>query len=322
MRFALTVLLLYYIPMEKVLEGKTLSQKILASLPERIARVSARAGRPPLLAIINYFDDSPSGIYVKRKIAACGKLGIQVRMLKPDPRQGLAGLLSLLSQLKADTEVDAVMIERPLPEGFEVPAMWDAIPADKDVDALSSANMGRLFISKTADWERAGFFVPCTALAAVRLLKFHNIEIKGKRIAVAGRSAVVGRPLAHMLTNLDATVTVCHTKTRDIPSIFKASDIVISAVGKVRWLKADMLAPEATVIDVGTNIDENGRMCGDADFDGLKDMVKALTPVPGGVGPVTLACLLEASVKAAENRMGGVSDEGREEKHFEKGTLL
>jgi methylenetetrahydrofolate dehydrogenase (NADP+)/methenyltetrahydrofolate cyclohydrolase len=282
-----------------LLEGKTLSKTILDSLQPRIAALTA-SGRPPLLAIVNYFDDSPSAIYVNRKIAACDKLGIQVRLIKPESREGLAGFLKLLATLADDREVDAVMIERPLPDGFETPAMWDAVPAGKDVDALSSVNMGRLFISKTADIERAGFFTPCTALAVLRLLRHHAIEVKGKKIAVAGRSAVVGRPLAHMLTNMDATVTVCHTKTPDIASVFKASDIVVTAAGRARWLKADMLAPGATVIDVGTNIDETGRMCGDADFDGLKDKVRAITPVPGGVGPVTMASLIEASVKAAE----------------------
>jgi len=288
--------------METLLEGKTLSRTILDALPGRIAGLTAGAGRPPLLAIVNYFEDSASGIYVKRKVAACDKLGIKVRMIKPEQREGLAGFLKVLGQLKDDAEVDAVMVERPLPDGFEVPLMWDAVPAGKDVDALSSVNMGRLFISKAADIEAAGFFVPCTALAVVRLLKHHGIEVKGKKIAVAGRSAVVGRPLAHMLTNLDATVTVCHTKTPDISSVFKASDIIVTAAGKARWIKAGMLAPGATVIDVGTNIDAAGKMCGDVDFEDVKDTVKAITPVPGGVGPVTMACLIEASVRAAELR--------------------
>lgn len=286
--------------MPALLEGKTLSRTILDALPARIARL----GRAPLLAIVNYFEDSASGIYVKRKVAACDKLGIKVRMINPGQGEGLAGFLKVLGGLKDDPEVDAIMVERPLPDGFEVPLMWDAIPAGKDVDALSSVNMGRLFISKAADIETAGFFVPCTALAVVRLLKYHGIEVSGKKIAVAGRSAVVGRPLAHMLTNLDATVTVCHTKTPDIGAVFKASDIVVTAAGKARWLKAGMLAPGATVIDVGTNIDAAGKMCGDADLEDVKDTVKAITPVPGGVGPVTMACLIEASVKAAENGAG------------------
>ena len=289
--------------MKKLLEGKTLSQKILASLPGRIAGVTAKAGRPPLLAIINYYDDSPSGIYVKRKIAACGKLGLDIRLLKPDNKEDLPGFLNILGSLKDDDAVDAVMIERPLPGGFEIPAVWDAIPEGKDVDALSSLNMGRLFISKTQDIEHAGFFVPCTALAVVRLLQYHNIAVAGKKIAVAGRSAVVGRPLAHMLTSLDATVTICHTKTQDISGLFKTSDIIVTAAGKARWITAEMVAPGATVIDIGTNMDVNGLMCGDADFEGMKDKVLAMTPVPGGVGPVTLACLIEAVVKAAENRI-------------------
>lgn len=284
-----------------LLEGKTLSNKILGALPERAAAVAARAGRPPALAVINYYADSPSAVYVKRKLAACEKAGISARLLMPEEGAGLGGFLKLLRELAADRGTDAVMIERPLPAGFEVPEMWDAIPPEKDVDALSSANMGRLFISKTmAEAERSGFFVPCTALAVIKLLDFHNIPVQGKRIAVAGRSAVVGKPLAHMLTALNATVTLCHTGTPDIASVFKGSDMVVSAAGKARWLKAEMLAAGATVIDVGTNFDEAGKMCGDVDFDRVKETAAALTPVPGGVGPVTLACLLEAAVRAAE----------------------
>ena len=287
--------------MTTLLEGKTLSKNILDALLPRIAAFAAAAGRAPALAIVNYFDASASAVYVQRKIAACGRLGIQARLIKPEIGEGLPGFLKLLSRLEKDRGVDAVMIERPLPEGFETPAMWDSIPAGKDVDALSSMNMGRLFISKAPDVERARFFVPCTALAVVRLAQYHALGLHGKRIAVAGRSAVVGRPLAHMLTNLNATVTLCHTKTPDIAAVFQGSDIVITAVGRVRWLKAGMLPPDAIVIDVGTNIDEAGKMCGDADFEGLKNKVRAITPVPGGVGPVTLASLIEASVKAAEN---------------------
>lgn len=288
-----------------LLEGKTLSNKILGALPGRAAAVAAGRGRPPSLAVINYYADSPSAVYVKRKLAACEKAGISARLLMPEEGAGLGGFLKLLRELAADRDADAVMIERPLPAGFEVPEMWDAIPAEKDVDALSSVNMGRLCISKTmADVERAGFFVPCTALAVIKLLEFHGIPVKGKKIAVAGRSAVVGKPLAQMLTALNATVTLCHTGTPDISSVFKGSDIVVSAAGKARWLKAEMLPPGATVIDVGTNFDEAGKMCGDVDFDRVKGTAAALTPVPGGVGPVTLACLLDAAVRAAERNIG------------------
>jgi len=285
----------------KILEGKTLSAEILGALPARIEAVKARLGRPPSLAIINYFADSPSAVYVKRKIAACEKLGIQVKLFAPKPEEGYPAFKELLARLGADRAYDAIMIERPLPDGFETLETWDSIPAAKDVDGLSSLNMGRLFIAKKfSEVETGGYFAPCTALAVIRLLKFHGIKPAGLNIAVAGRSAVVGRPLAHMLTALDATVTLCHTRTKDIAAVFRNSDLVITAIGKAKWLKKEMLPSGMTVIDVGTNFDENGRMCGDADFKDIETTAGAATPVPGGVGPVTLACLIEAAVKASE----------------------
>jgi len=285
----------------KILEGKTLSAEILGALPARVEAVKARLGRPPSLAIINYFADSPSAVYVKRKIDACEKLGIAVKLFAPKPAEGYPAFKALLARLGADGAYDAIMIERPLPDGFETRETWDAVPAAKDVDGLSSLNMGRLFIArKFSEIENGGFFVPCTALAVIRLLRFHGIDPAGMNIAVAGRSSVVGRPLAQMLVALDATVTVCHTRTKNIAEIFKRADLVVTAAGKAKWLKPELLPPDATVIDVGTNFDENGRMCGDADYAALEPSAAAVSPVPGGVGPVTLACLLEAAVRAAE----------------------
>ncbi len=285
----------------RILEGKTLSAEILGALPARVEAVRARLGRPPALAIINYFADSPSAVYVKRKIAACEKLGITVKLFAPKPVEGYPAFKSLLARLGSDPAYDAIMLERPLPDGFEALETWDALPAAKDVDGLSSLNMGRLFIAKKfSEIEGGGYFSPCTALAVIRLLRFHGIKPAGLNIAVAGRSAVVGRPLAHMLTALDATVTLCHTRTKDIAAVFRNSDLVITAIGKAKWLKKDMLPAGMTVIDVGTNFDENGKMCGDADLEDIKQTAAAATPVPGGVGPVTLACLIEAAVRAAE----------------------
>ena len=285
----------------KILEGKTLSAQILDALPARIAAVKTALGRPPSLAIINYFADSPSAVYVKRKIAACEKLGITVKLFAPDQAEGYPAFKALLARLGADPAYDAIMVERPLPDGFETLETWDSIPAAKDVDGLSSLNMGRLFIAKKfSEVETGGYFVPCTALAVVRLLKFHGINPSGLNVAVAGRSAVVGKPLAQMLVTLDATVTVCHTRTKNIAEVFKKADLVITAAGKAKWLKKELLPAGAAVIDVGTNFDEAGKMCGDADFEDLKSSASAVSPVPGGVGPVTLACLIEAAVKAAE----------------------
>jgi len=285
----------------KILEGKILSVEILGALPARIEAVKARLGRPPSLAIINYFADSPSAVYVKRKMASCEKLGMAVKLFAPKAEDGYPAFKSLLARLGADPSFDAIMVEKPLPDGFETLETWDALPATKDVDGLSSLNMGRLFLArKFSEVESGGYFTPCTALAVIRLMKFHGLDPAGMNVAVAGRSAVVGRPLAHMLTTLDATVTLCHTRTRNTAEIFMRSDLVITAVGRAKWLKKELLAPGATVIDVGTNFDENGKMCGDADLEDLKGSAAAVSPVPGGVGPVTLACLIEACVRAAE----------------------
>lgn len=285
----------------KILEGKTLSAEILGALPARIEAVKSRLGRPPSLAIINYFADSPSAVYVKRKIAACEKLGIAVKLFAPKPGEGYPAFKALLARLGADPDYDAIMIERPLPDGFETRETWDAVPAAKDVDGLSTLNMGRLFIAKKFDEvENGGYFSPCTALAVIRLLRFHGIDPAGMNIALAGRSSVVGKPLAQMLVTLDATVTICHTKTKNIAEVFRKADLVITAAGKAKWLKRELLPAGSVVIDVGTNFDENGKMCGDADYAALAGHAAAATPVPGGVGPVTLACLIEASVRAAE----------------------
>jgi methylenetetrahydrofolate dehydrogenase (NADP+)/methenyltetrahydrofolate cyclohydrolase len=283
----------------RILEGKTLSAQILGALPARIEAVRARLGRPPSLAIINYFPDSPSAVYVRRKTAACEKLGIATKLFSPEG--GYEAFKHLLAALGEDPAYDAIMVERPLPDGFETLETWDSLPAAKDVDGLSTLNMGRLaIIRRFSEVETSGFFVPCTALAVIRLMEFHGIKPSGMNIALAGRSAVVGRPLAYMLTALDATVTLCHTRSKNISGIFKASDLVITAIGRAGWLQKEMLAPGTTVIDVGTNFDAAGKMCGDADFEGLKQTAAAATPVPGGVGPVTMACLIEAAVKAAE----------------------
>ncbi len=288
----------------ELLEGRTLSKEILTSLESRIEKTKAALNRPPSLTIINYYDDSPSAIYVKRKIKVCDRLGIKTDLINPGEDKGYSHFLELLKNFQEDESIDAIMIERPLPSGYEAIKTWDTFGALKDVDGLSSLSMGKLFLAKNiAEIEKGDFYVPCTALAVIKMIKKYAIDIKGANIAVVGRSSIVGRPLAHMLTSMDATVTLCHSKTKDIVSIFKKSDIIISAVGKARWIKADMIGENSLLIDVGTNIDKNGKMCGDIDFENVKDKVDYITPVPGGVGPVTLACLLENVVKAAERKV-------------------
>ena len=284
----------------KTLEGKTLSKEILAGLPARCEAVKAKRGTPPSLAIVNFYPDSPSGVYARKKIASCEKAGIAVKLFTPDEGISYKEFERLIKELGENPAIDAIMIERPLPKGFDIPRTWEILPAAKDPDGISAVNLGRLLMMrKFAELEKEPFFVPCTALAVIKLMQYHGISPEGKNIAVAGRSTIVGKPLALMLNALNATVTVCHTRTKDTAEIFKKSDIIISAAGQAKWIKPDMLPENAVLIDVGTNIGEDGRLCGDAD-PACAEKCSAFTPVPGGVGPVTKALLLEAAVKAAE----------------------
>lgn len=289
----------------RLLDGKELSKSILSALPGRIASIKEKRGRPPALAVVNCCEDSGSAVYIRRKLAACEKLGIVSNIIKPGNLTDAGAFGVLLRSLSSDRGIDAIMVERPLPPGFGRLETWEALAPDKDVDGASTVNTGRLFLCKNfREIEEAGFFVPCTALAVIKLLREHKISVEGKRATVVGRSSVVGRPLAHMLSCLDATVTLCHSRTAGLPEILRSSQVVIAAVGKARWLKAGMISPGATVIDVGTNTDETGKFCGDVDFENVILTAGEASPVPGGVGPVTLACLIESTVKAAELNSG------------------
>ncbi|NLH39879.1 MAG: bifunctional methylenetetrahydrofolate dehydrogenase/methenyltetrahydrofolate cyclohydrolase [Elusimicrobia bacterium] len=285
-----------------ILEGKTLSEQINAETKLMAEDFLLKKGRKPFLAIINYFENSPSSYYMNLKIKKSQKLGIDTRLYMPREKTDKKFFISLIKELGNDKNVDAIMVEKPLPDGFDDPEFWDALNPSKDVDALSSINMGRLFISKKFDdIKKYDFFVPQTAYATIRLMMHYDIDISGKKITVVGRSSITGKPVAHMLSMLDGTVTICHTKTKNLNEYLKNSDIIVSAIGKANFIKSDMIGENQVLIDIGTNIDENGRMCGDIDFSSVRDIASAITPVPGGIGPVTLACLLNATVKAAKN---------------------
>lgn len=284
-----------------LLEGKTLSAQIRAELPDRVANIRLEAGREPHLSAVQSSEDEAASIYLNKEMEACRKIGISCRAYPVDSKTTPEEFTDLLKTISSSPLTDAVLVPRPLPKQLEQVPVCDLITPEKDIDGASTYNMGRLFLCKNfREIAAAGLFVPCTALAVVRLMRHHEITISGARIAVVGRSSTVGKPLAHMLSCLDATVTLCHSRTVDLPQVLKTCDIVISAIGKARWLKPDMIKEGATVIDVGTNTDDKGIFCGDADFEALKPLASAITPVPGGVGPVTLSCLLENIIKAAE----------------------
>jgi len=282
-----------------ILEGKTLAAQLRGSLPGRIA--AAGAARKPMLAAIHCPGDYASDVYLKKELEACRKTGIDAvqHNIAPDiaPREFAA----LLRSVSDDKNVDAVLVPRPLPAALSDPRLWENMNPDKDIDGASVPAMGRLFLCKNfSEIERGGFFAPCTAMAVVKLLRYHKVEFSGKRAAVLGRSSTVGRPLAHMLSCLDATVTLCHSRTPDMAATLANSHIIASAIGKARWVKKEMVPSGAIVADVGTNSDANGVFCGDVDYAAVEPIAAAISPVPGGVGPVTLACLLENIVISFE----------------------
>ncbi|WP_428897539.1 bifunctional 5,10-methylenetetrahydrofolate dehydrogenase/5,10-methenyltetrahydrofolate cyclohydrolase [Parelusimicrobium proximum] len=290
----------------KILEGKTLAKKIRESLPARVEQIKSSFGRAPKVTGIGWGHGGgmASYMYLHKEMQAAQKTGIETEIIEVTEDTAPEAFLEIVRRLSADDSVDAILIPRPLPPQLNSLDFLETLNADKDIDGAATLNMGRLFSSKT--WKEAEAmkgFVPCTALAVVRMLEHYEIPLKGKDIVVLGRSNTVGKPLAHMLTCKDATVTICHSRTTDLPEIMKRAEIVVSAIGKARFVKEDMIGVGATVIDVGTNEDENGVYCGDVDYDNVSKVASQLTPVPGGVGPVTLALLLENIVKAVERKI-------------------
>lgn len=286
----------------RILEGKTLAAEITAAAKAAAAQAAAKTGRAPRLAALSSTDDYASVVYLKKEIAACEKIGIKAEVFSITAQTPAAEFIRLVRGLSSSQDVDAILVPRPLPKHLSAILLWDNLNPDKDIDAASNMSLGRLFNCKSmAEVEACGGFVPCTALAAIKLAQRHNIELAGKETVVLGRSSTVGKPLAHMLSCLDATVTLCHSRTRNLEEVIRRADVVFSAIGKARFIKAGMIKPGATVIDIGTNQDENGVFCGDVDTAAVSEVAGAVSPVPGGVGPITLSLLLH-NIAAAANK--------------------
>jgi methylenetetrahydrofolate dehydrogenase (NADP+)/methenyltetrahydrofolate cyclohydrolase len=284
----------------KILEGKTLAGQIKRNLENKISVLKNKHNKIPCLFAVDAGYDKSSSVYLQLEIAACRKLGIKTELKKITPDISADNFTGLIEKASKDDAIDAILIPKPLPQHLNDINIWSRLNPDKDIDGGSLVNMGKLFYCKSSgEIQKNDFFVPCTALAVVKLIEYYGISVEGMSVAVLGRSATVGRPLAHMLTCLNATVTLCHSKTKNLASVLKNCDMVISAIGKARFITQDMVNSKSIVIDVGTNTDAKGVFCGDADFDKVAKKAAAITPVPGGVGPVTLACLLENIVKSA-----------------------
>lgn len=282
-----------------ILEGRTLATQIREPLAQRAAAVHQKIGRPISLCAIGSTDDFGAHMYLKKEVAAAQKIGLQTKIFEVNSQTPAADFLALIKKLSADTNTDAILIPRPLPAHLAATDYAAYLAPQKDVDGMSNINMGNLFLCKTwAEIEALPGFVPCTAMAVIKLLEFHHIALTGKEIAVIGRSSTVGRPLAHLLTCKNATVKLCHRQT-DLPRAVKDADIICSAAGTPGLLNAAWLKPGCTVIDISTNW-HNNQLTGDGDPVALAARDVHYSPVPGGVGPVTLAVLLENMVRSKE----------------------
>jgi methylenetetrahydrofolate dehydrogenase (NADP+) / methenyltetrahydrofolate cyclohydrolase len=277
----------------RIIDGKALA----ATLRTEVAANVAAAGFTPGLAVVLVGDDPASSVYVRTKDRAAREAGIEALTIRLPAETPQAELLAAIRKLNDDPTIDGILVQLPLPPGIDTQAVIEAIDPAKDVDGFHPMNVGHLADGRPA-------LVPCTPLGVMKLLRATGIETAGARAVVLGRSPVVGRPMARLLVAADATATIAHSRTRDLPAECRRADILIAAIGKPEMVQADWIQPGATVIDVGINRLPDGRLVGDVAFDACAAVAGAITPVPGGVGPMTVACLLENTLTAALRRRG------------------
>ena len=276
-----------------VIDGKAIAAKLRAEV-----RVQAAALRtPPVLAVVLVGDDAASAVYVRNKTKAAREVGVQVFDHHLATTTTQVDLLSLVGRLNADPAVDGILVQLPLPAPLDADAVIRAIDPAKDVDGLHPTNLGYLAQGRPG-------FVPCTPKGCMRLLREVGAELAGARAIVLGRSVLVGKPVALLLANANATVTMCHSKTRDLADEVRRADVVVAAIGRPQLVRGDWIKDGAIVLDVGINRTPDGKLVGDVEFAAAAARARAITPVPGGVGPMTIACLLENTVEAARRRRG------------------
>jgi methylenetetrahydrofolate dehydrogenase (NADP+)/methenyltetrahydrofolate cyclohydrolase len=280
----------------RIIDGKQVAARVRAEVAARAGALYQR-GIAPTLAVVLVGEDQASQVYVKAKSRAAREVGVTPVDHRLPEATSQAQLLALIAGLNADPRVDGILVQLPLPRHLDADAIVSAIDPAKDVDGLHPINLGLLAQGRPG-------FVPCTPSGCMRLLAEAGATISGARAVVLGRSLLVGRPMALLLTNADATVTLCHSRTRNVDEIVAAADIVIAAIGKPEWVQGEWIRPGATVIDVGINRLGDGRLVGDVEFAAAAARAGAITPVPGGVGPMTIACLLDNTVSACQRRRG------------------
>lgn len=277
--------------MPMIIDGRTVSAEIKAELAAEVAQLKEK-GITTCLAVILVGEDPASKIYVRNKKKACEELGIISQEYILPETASEQELLALIEALNNEPSVNGILCQMPLPKGMDEQRVIEAISPEKDVDAFNVRNVGKIV---TGDYD----FVPCTPAGIMALLEHYDISPEGKTCVVIGRSNIVGKPMALLLLHKNGTVTVCHSKTPDLAQVTRTADILVSAVGKAGFVTADMVKQGAVVIDVGMNR-QDGRLCGDVDFAGVSEKASAITPVPGGVGPMTIAMLMKNTLTAAK----------------------
>lgn len=281
-----------------IISGKDLSARMKAEMAEKVATFPQKYGRVPHLVVILVGEDPASQSYVKGKGKACEVVGIRNTTILRPATISEEELLSLIDGLNADESVDGILVQLPLPKHINEDRIIAAIDKSKDVDGFHPLNVAAL-------WMKQPCTVACTPKGIIRMLDEAGIEISGKRAVVIGRSQIVGLPVAKLLLDRNATVTICHSRTQNMAEITRQAEILVVAIGKAKFVTEDMVAPGAVVIDVGVNrIPETGKLCGDVDFEAIEPKASVITPVPGGVGPMTITCLMENTIECFLAKMG------------------
>ena len=277
--------------MAEIINGKELAKEIRLKLKEKVEKEKIS----PKLAVILCGDNEASKVYVRNKSKACDEVGIKFEEFLLPSTTTQKELLDLIDKLNENEEIDGILLQSPIPKGLNIEEAFERIKPEKDVDGFNPYNVGKLCIGKDG-------FIPCTPYGIMKMFEKYNINLEGKKAAIVGRSNIVGKPMAQCLLSKNATVTICHSRTKDLKEELKDADVVVAAVGKRQVITADMIKEGAVVIDVGMNRNDEGKLCGDVDFDEVSKKASYITPVPGGVGPMTIAMLMNNVVKAYESR--------------------
>ncbi len=279
--------------MAHIIDGKVISADARANIARRAAAFEEKTGVKPGLAVVIVGSDPASQVYVRNKKKACGEVGFYSEVHELPESTTMDELLAKLDEIKNNDKIHGILVQLPLPKHLDEKAVIDAIPPEKDVDAFHPVNTGKIMIGDYS-------FLPCTPAGVMKMLEYEHISVEGKECVVVGRSNIVGKPMAMLLLHANGTVTVCHSRTKNLAEVTRRADILVVAIGKANFITADMVKEGAVVIDVGMNRKADGKLTGDVDFAAVSEKASAITPVPGGVGVMTITMLLENTLTAAE----------------------